>query len=96
MLKKDISRKLKENLGKKDIDVSLKHAEDILTTFLETLEEIISIEGEEVVLGHIGKLKNYLTKERNAVNPKTKEKLVIKPKNKIKFKFSKSFEEKIN
>ena len=86
-------------LTKKDIikkvasanDLTIKKAETIMKTILDSIIEGVAVEGKDVRLSGFGSFDSYMSKPRAGRNPRTNEPIEIPSKRRIRFKAYDSF-----
>ena len=69
-----------------------KDVETVLTAYLDVTSHALSI-GEDVPLGHLGKLKIVERAERHCTNPQTREEVIVPAHKTVKFSPSKTLKE---
>lgn len=93
MTKKELISAIQE---KAEGRFSHKEIKEIIDTCFDVIAEEVSEGSGEVQIGPLGKIKGFVSQERNAFNPQTKEPIVIPSRKRIKLKVSKKFIEDIN
>jgi len=89
MIRKDLEKYLADKLG-----VTLKEAGDIITVFLNGIQQGLKKDGELKVV-NFGSFKVKSIKAHSGINPKTKKMIEIPEKQRITFKASKVMKEKV-
>lgn len=79
-----------------DSNMSGKTVENVLKSLANVTTEEMKVEGGEVSLPGIGKLKEHTTAERMGRNPKTGDPVEIPAKNTVKFVLAKAMKDAIN
>lgn len=94
MNKADLSQKLWELHSKKGIDVSKKHAEEVVDFVFDTIIDSLK-RGDEVLVAGFGSFVVKQRKARTARNPKTGEKVQVPAMKVPKFKAGKGLKDAV-